>query len=349
MTRTLVATLLAAIAAGGCAGPGPSQQAARDRGSVVSEVAPRRIAVDAATENRILALAPDRISEREVTELLARVPAPRIICLHGSVPLVTMRPFAEFLVAMGYPETSVRDPKDGIYSYSSYGDSRRLAGMLAWYYERDGMMPILVGHSQGGMLVIKVLHDLADASGNPIAVWNPLTDEAERRFTIVDPLTGAERPVVGLKVGYAAALATGSLPRVLLGQWDILPKLRQIPDTVEEFTGFFIEWDPIAGTFPGTEPFRATGSATVRTVTLPADYGHITLPLTTHLAANQVSRAWISGYVPAPAIPALPAGAGVDVTNIVHAAEIWYSIKKQWCLEAQRQIRARRAMIAASI
>jgi len=312
----------------------------------VSGAAPRRIAVDAATENRILALAPERISERDVTELLGRMPAPRIICLDGSVPLVSMRSFAEFLVAMGYPEVSIRDPKEGTYSHSSWGDSQRLAGVLAWYYEREGMMPILIGHSQGGMLAIKVLYDLAGASGDRIAVWNPLTDEAEQRFTIVDPLSGAERPVVGLRVGYAAAIATGRTPRALLGEWDILPKLREIPDTVAEFTGFFIEWDLIAGTLPGTEPFQASGSAVVRTVTLPADYGHITLPLTTHLAANPATRAWISDYVPAQAMPTLPTGPGVDATNIVHAAEIWYSIKRYWCLEVQWLIRAKRAALA---
>jgi len=342
----VLAALSAAIAAAGCAGSAPSDPDPGARGAEPGR-ALERIALDAATEDRILGLAPEAISAAEVEALLSRVPAPRIICLHGSLPLVTMQPFAEFLVAMGYPEASVRDPRDGRYSHSSYTDSRRLAGTLAWYYEREGMMPILIGHSQGGMLVIKVLHDLAGESGDRIAVWNPLRDAAEARFTIVDPVTGAERPVVGLRVGYAAAIATGSLPRVLLGQWGILPKLRQIPDTVEAFTGFFIEWDPVAGTFPGTEPYRATGSAAVRTVILPATYGHITVPLTTHLAANPVTRAWINEYIPGRGPPALPAGPEIDATNIVHAAEIWYDIKRQWGREAQRLIRARRAMLAA--
>jgi hypothetical protein len=340
------ALLAAAIAVvtGGCARPNVDEEAPGHRETRVKSPS-SALAIDAAAENRILALAPERISERDVAEVLGRAPAPRIICLHGSVPLVTMQPFAEFLVAMGYPRASLRDPQDGRYSHSSYGDSRRIAGMLAWYYERDGMMPMLIGHSQGGMLVIKTLYDLAGA--DRIAVWNPVTDAAEPRFTIVDPRRGTERPVVGLKVGYAAAIATGSLPRVLLGQWDILPKLRTIPDSVEEFTGFFIEWDAIAGTFPGSEPFRATGAAAVRTVTLPAAYGHITLPLTAHLAANPATRAWISAYVPGQALPAVPSGPEVDATNIVHAAEIWHSVKKRWCVEAQRQIRARRARVAA--
>jgi hypothetical protein len=338
-----IATLAVVFGASGCAGRGGSQPSAETEG----RAAPQRVARDAPTEDRVLALVPERLSEREVRELLGLVPAPRIFCLQGSVPIVTMAPFAAFLVAMGYPEGSVRDPQDGRTSYSSWGDSRRLAGMIAWYYEREGMMPMLIGHSQGGMLVIKTLHDLAGDSGDRIAVWNPVTDAPEARFGIVDPATGAERPVVGLKVGYAAAIATGSLPRVLLGQWGILPKLRKIPDSVEEFTGFFIEWDPIAGTGPDTEPFRPLGTAAVRTVMLPADYSHIAAPVTTHLAANPATRAWINDYAPGRPMPPLPAGHGVDTTNILHAAEIWHFVKKHWCLEAQRQIRARRARLAA--
>ena len=57
-------------------------------------------------------------------------------------------------------------------------------------------------------------------------------------------------PVVGLQLPYAAALATGRLMRVLLGQWDMLPRLRTVPDTVEEFSGYFVAWDPIALTGP---------------------------------------------------------------------------------------------------
>jgi hypothetical protein len=222
-----------------------------------------------------------------------------------------------------------------------------LAGTLAWHYEREGIMPMLIGHSQGGMAAIKALQDLAGASGEGIAVWNPFTDAGEDRFMIIDPLTGAERPVVGLKVPYAAALATGSVMRVLLGQWRMLSRLRTVPDTVEEFTGFFIEWDPLAGTGPSAierHPYRATGSATVRNVMLPAKYGHISLPVTAHLAANPVTRAWVDSYSPGGG-KALPAANEIDTRNLLHAADIWYSVKKHWCLEAQRLLRARRQLI----
>ena len=48
---------------------------------------------------------------------------------------------------------------------------------------------------------------------------------------------------------YVAVLATGKLPRLLLGQWSMLARLRDIPDTVAEFTGFSLQWDLIAGNF----------------------------------------------------------------------------------------------------
>jgi hypothetical protein len=303
--------------------------------------------VDDVLAARLLALDPMRISDGNVRDLLARVPAPRIILLSGSVPLVTMEPFARFLVAMGYPEASIRDPANGAWWYSSYESSTDLAGTLAWYYERDGMMPMLIGHSQGGMLVSRTLFELAGAFGATVPVRNPLTGETLARTEIVDPIDGGVRPVVGLKVPYAAALATGKLPRLLLGQWTMLAKLRDVPDTVDEFTGFLIEWDPIAGTFPGAERYAASGTATVRTVTLPSSYSHIGLPRTLHLATNAVTRAWIDAYTPEAAATLPQTDPEIDTTNLLHAADIWFSIKKHWCLEAQRLVRSRMAAHAA--
>ena len=302
-----------------------------------------RPAVDPAVERRLLELAPEHISASDVREVLARVPAPRIIDLQGSVPIVTMAPFAQFLIAMGYPEERVRDPDGGALSYSSGVDAKRLAGTLAWYYEHEGMMPMLIGHSQGGMVVIRVLHELAGEFGDSIPVWNPLLGAAEARTTIVDPASGLRRPVVGLRVPYAAALATGKLPRILLGQWSMIPLLRKIPDTVVEFTGFSLDWDPIAGNFGSAEPYRATGSARVRNVTLPSGASHLTLPLAKELALDPTTRAWIDRYVPGTDAAAVPSGASSEMANLLHAADIWYSVKKHWCIEAQRLLRAARA------
>ncbi len=298
-------------------------------------------ALDPALSARVLALDPGRISAADVRDVLSRVPAPRVIGLSGSVALVSMQPFAEFLAGMGYPRPRLANPRDGSLSYSSYTDSVRLAGEIAWCYERDAMMPMLIGHSQGGMLVLQTLHELAGTFGHELRVWAPTADAPEARTTIVDPLTGRTRPIVGLEVGYAAALATGKLPRVLLLQWSMLPYLRVVPDTVADFTGFSLPNDVIAGTLFGDEPYRAAGTAHVRNVTLPAAYSHIALPRAAHLADDPVTRAWIDDYAPA-APAALPSSPGTDTDNLLHAADIWYSVKRHWCLEAQQAIRAAR-------
>ncbi len=298
--------------------------------------------IDAASEDRVLALVPERISAADVRDVLAHTYAPRIINLQGSVPIVTMAPFAEFLIDMGYPAERVRNSYDGSLSYSSFVDARELAGTLAWYYEHEAMMPMLIGHSQGGMVAIKVLHELAGGFGPSVPVWNPSNGAAEGRTAIIDPVTGKERPVVGLKVPYAAALATGKLPRLLLGQWSMLTRLREIPDTVDEFTGFSLEWDAIAGNFGTSEPYRATGSAQVRNLILPASASHLALPRVAELARDPATRDWIDRYVPGTA--AAPPTVQTDTVNLLHAADIWYSVKKHWCLEAQRLIRARRSL-----
>jgi hypothetical protein len=141
--------------------------------------------------------------------------------------------------------------------------------------------------------------------------------------------------VKGLAVDYAAALATGKLPRILLGQWDMIARLRRIPDTVTDFTGFSIPWDAIAGTLGDPEPYAAIGTARVRNVTLPSRYTHVGLPDTLHLATQEATRRWIDEWSPDSLSPP-PEGAGVDTRNIVHAADIWYSVKQHWCQAAQR-------------
>jgi hypothetical protein len=277
----------------------------------------------------------DNVDAAGVRDVLAHVPAPRVMLIAGSLPFVTMDPFGRFLIAMGYPEASIRDPHSGALSVSGYEDGAKLAGMVAWYYERDGMAPILIGHSRGGMLVMRVLHELAGDFHDTVTVYDPERDEALARTTIVDPVTGAVRPVIGIPVAYAAAIATGKLPRLLQGQWSMLSRLRAVPDTVRDFTGFRIEGDLIAGDF-GDDPYVAQGSAHVRNVTLPASYSHIGAARAEHLAADPVTRAWIDAWRPdrAASIPE-----GHDTTNILHAADIWYGVKRAWCIEARARTR----------
>ena len=115
------------------------------------------------TEDRILALDPGHVTEKDVREVLAQAPAPRLINIHGGIYPVHLRmvSFSEFLMGMGYPGASITNPGDGTYSFSCYESSAKIAGVIAWYYEHDGLRPMLVGHSQGGFQVVKVLDKLA--------------------------------------------------------------------------------------------------------------------------------------------------------------------------------------------
>ena len=273
-----------------------------------------------------------RIGATDVREVLARVPAPRIVLLQGSVPLVTMEPFARFLIAMGYPESRLANPRDGSHSYNSFADGATIAGALAFDYEQTGLAPMLIGHSQGGALAIRVLHELAGAFRDALHVVDPVTGTALPRTTIVDPYTHDTRPVVGLGVAYAAAIATGWLPRVLLGQWTMLSRLRTIPDTVTEFTGFDVPNDPIAGNLLGISPYRASGEAQVRSVVLPAAYSHIGIPRAEHLAVDPRIREYVESWTESSTAQP-PAG---DTANVVHAVDIWHSVKRHWCLQARR-------------
>jgi hypothetical protein len=299
-----------------------------------------------ALEERILALDPEHVSDDDVRSTLAAGPTPRIILVHASVYPVylIMTSFATFLEGMGYPGARIRDPVDGAYSQSPYGSSERLAGEIAWHYEHDGVRPLIIGHSQGGMQAIKVLYRLAGAFDAKVAVWNAETDTPERRFTIIDPLDGAERPVVGVSVAYAAAVGAGGAAFVLPNQWDMFFRLRTIPDTVDEFTGFAIQGDMVAWTFPGTSDMSQYrgGVAKVRNVVLPVTYNHIMVPITHTLAADAKTRDWINAYVPGNADKSV-APSGMGGYNILWAADVWFSIKKHWCLESQRLIHARQA------
>ena len=168
------------------------------------------------------------------------------------------------------------------------------------------MPPMLIGHSQGGMQAVKILHVLNGGYAAEVPVWNPLTDFPESRTTIVDPLTGRPVPVVGLRISYASAVGAGGAAFLLPNQWTLVGRLRTIPDTVEEFTGYWIDVDLWAWTFPGadaTRKFENSGHVKVRNVTLPASNNHVTLPVTADLAEDPAIRAWIDAYRPGGAAP----------------------------------------------
>jgi hypothetical protein len=281
-----------------------------------------------------------------VRTALAAGPTPRIIGLHGGIYPVylLMDSFGRFLAGMGYPDARIRHPGDGRRSLSPYEDSEHIAGAIAWYYENEGMMPMLIGHSQGGIQLVKVLYDLAGTNSPEIKVWNPMADAAENRVTIIDPYSGRERPVVGLKVEYASVVAAGGAALLLPNQWSMAGRLRSIPDSVGDFTGYSLGLDLIAWDLPGgSAKYRPKGQARVRNVELPAETSHVFVAAASPLARDPAMREWINAYFPGtktepPAVPDTH-------DNEVWAADVWYSIKKHWVLESQKAIRARRGLV----
>jgi hypothetical protein len=341
MNKRILLLLVGPLLVCGCATPSK-----RD-----PEHARAHLTLSPETQEKILALDPARITEREIREVLSQAPAPRIININGGIYPVhlLMESFSEFLMGMGYPEASLRNLANGGFSISCYRSSDEIAGMIAWHYEQEGLRPMLVGHSQGGMQAIKVLHKLAGNSSKKVEVWNPSTGQSEARYEITDPLTGETRPVVGLRVAYATAVGAGGLTRFMPNQWDINPKLRQIPASVEEFTGFYKAVDLIGGDFFGgksANSYRATGETIVRNVRLPAGYNHVTVPATKHLVKSQEIKDWINNYQPTEK-PKLDVQFDSDSRHILWAADVWHSIKKHWVLELQRLIRAQGALAHA--
>jgi hypothetical protein len=343
----LVVAALALFAAGCATRPAvPTDAAASRRPEGLSVL--RSIKSDTALEERILALDPERITEDDVSKTLAKGPTPRIMLLHGGIYPVylAMMSAGRFLTGMGYPEAMIRHPGDGRWSHSPYENSEELAGLLAWYYEHDGVRPMMIGHSQGGIQAVKVLYELAGRFESDIPVWNPYTDSPEDRTTIVDPLTGTLRPVVGLRLPYVSVVGAGGAALLLPNQWSMGSRLRTIPDSVEDFTGYALGLDLWAWTVPGvddTSEFRHNGTAVIRNVVLPAAYNHVTVPIVHPLAEDRVAREWIDAYVPSDTPPEPPpetVGYGV-----LWAADVWHSVKKHWVLEAQRLVRARRAAL----
>jgi len=325
---------------------GPARHTQAGKVSLAWEIAPAH-----ETLERVMALDPEHVTEKDVREVLAGSPAPRIINIHGGLlPLQgSMTSFSEFLVGMGYPRASIQNPRDGSDAFGYYVSSEKISGLIAWYYEHEGLRPMVVGHSQGGIQAVKVLYKLAGDSTEKIPVWNPLTWKAEERYDFIDPLTGKSRPVVGLRIPFATAVVAGGLGRALPNQWQMNGKLRKIPDSVDEFTGFQKGLDILGGDLFGYGPvneYKPQGTARVRNVRLPSTYAHTTIPATSHLSKSQQIKDWINNYQPgcgSVETPQLDVKFDSDSTHILWAADVWYSIKKHWVLELQRLIRAKRA------
>jgi len=350
MNRNLMLIVVGAavLAGAGCATYNRHGLDSRQAREIEASYASHREPLSADLQARILALDPEHLTESQIREVLSHAPAPRIINIHGGIfPVHTrMISFSKFLVGMGYPEFSLTNGADGTYTFSCYESSAKVAGMIAWYYEKEGLRPIIVGHSQGGFQAVKILYKLAGRTTSRLEVWSPLTWKPEGRYEITDPLTGKERAVVGLQLPYVTAVGSGGLTRILPNQWSTCGRLRSIPDSAEEFTGFYKGMDLLGGDFLGYGPAnysKPNGRAVVRTVCLPSYYRHGAIPDTQHLLASQEMKDWINNYQPGPGpveTPKLDREFDADSRHILWVADVWHSIKRHWVLELQRMIRA---------
>jgi len=84
---------------------------------------------------------------------------------------------------------------------------------------------MMVGHSQGGMQAIKVLHDLAGTFA-PRSRSGTRSRAAEPRTSIVDPITGRDLPVVATKVSYTSRGAGG--PSACCRTVGVITRIREI-------------------------------------------------------------------------------------------------------------------------
>ena len=177
----LITLVMVGVLLSGCATTKTDHKLTTYREAAQKGTVLRQFSLDQALEEKIMAMSPDRVSEQEVREVLARAGAPRIVNIHGGIYPVylCMESFSQFLVGMGYPEEKIRNPGNGSFSFSCYGSSQKVTGAIAWYYENEGMRPMLIGHSQGGIQAVKVLHELDGMFGDQIAVWNPLKGQYE--------------------------------------------------------------------------------------------------------------------------------------------------------------------------
>ncbi len=307
----------------------------------------RSWSLSGAQESRILALNPEHVTDADVRGALAGAPAPHIINIHGGIATVIKRleSFTRFLNGLGYPEQAMRHPGNSNHTISCYEDAEMIAGVVAWYYEREGMRPMIIGHSQGSFQAVKALQLLAGQTADHLTVWNPLRWRPEERTEITDPLTGKKHPVVGLKVSYVAALGGGGITRALPNQWDMMFSLRSVPDAVEEFTGFHLGLDVLGGDYLGwgsSNHYHATGSARVRNVKLPTGgfLTHGKTPDLDRMLSNPQALAWINGYAPS-TNPVAPKDIPGNTEGIEFGADVWKSVKRHWVIELQRLIRAR--------
>ncbi len=179
----LLAVLALAVGLAGCAtramlAPDEAAQARPTPGSVLQS-----IPLDAAQEDRILALDPERVSEADVRDTLSHGPAPRIILMHGGIYPVhlAMASFGRFLARW-----ATRRRRSATRRTAAGRTARTKAARMAPAWSRGttsttACRPMIVGHSQGGIQAVKILHELNGSFDAEVHPYDPQAHRLDRR------------------------------------------------------------------------------------------------------------------------------------------------------------------------
>src|SRR5262245_17713377 len=114
MRNSLFLMLCSGLVLNGCSSTPKHQGVYVDANAPEPSPMSRKIALDHETEERVLALNPENVTSDDVRDVLSNAPAPSIINIHGGILPVQgyLVSFSQFLAGMGYPETSIRNPRD---------------------------------------------------------------------------------------------------------------------------------------------------------------------------------------------------------------------------------------------
>ncbi len=312
-----------------------------------------RLVRDKDLAERILALDPNNITADDIKNTLSKGPAPWILAISPAFPgPMFFKDLFKFLVDMGYPSGRFGDPRDGDTSVSYLESSEKIAGMLTWAYERDGMSPMIVGWSAGAIMTISVLHDLnKPVNKDELKVVNGQTGEVEDRNWILEPYTGIKVPMTGSRVSLAGVLTAGGLARFTqFFRWDNRPPLRSVPDSVDELIAFhapndLLGTDFFAGDTAHANEFKAMGKAKVRTIIADSSYGHVNVIHCYLLSNNKEGKKWANSYRPEGTSGVKDFRKSTKFKLIegkqnLWCGEFWHGVKKNWALQAQRVARA---------
>ena len=302
---------------------------------------PGRTAARLSILRALHALDCDRLDGSEASVALAGLPAPRIVILHGSVPIVTMEPFARFLIGWAIREASLRDPSDGSLTQSSFGGQRG-AGGHAGLVLRARRPAADADRTQPGRHA-RDAHAARARRGllRPSRRWSTRSRARPCRAPrSAIPYTGASGPSWA-SVSFAAAIATGKLAARAARPVD---DARQAAPRARQHRGIHGLRDRLGSRSPATGPRRSPTSPPAAPACATCCCRRataISARRSPSICRQQDAHPGIRDRAGGPMRPPPRCRGGIaDLRNLELAADLWYSVRHHWCTEGQRRLRA---------